>query len=139
MRTVHICEKCGKQFDDFNAAYDCEASHKGFGLEFELELERRMKWSPESVLPEIAYFASTPVSKFTKDTVARDGGDEGFVFGIYELKRCLTEKEVLKIYAEHDKRVAEEQAAFEAYVRQETENARIRREVAEENERSNEE
>lgn len=139
MRTVHICEKCGKEFFHVADAFECEESHKGFGFEFDVELEKRYKWGELDVLPEVAVLASTPIRMCSTANEVPKEGEEGFAFGLYELRRYLTPAEVKKIYAEHDERIEKDRAAFEAYVRQEAENARIIREVAEENERSNEE
>ena len=52
MLHVYICEKCGKQFEDENAAYECEYGHlREFHYEMDTELKKRWIYNPGEHAP----------------------------------------------------------------------------------------
>ncbi len=53
MKQFYVCEKCGQQFEDFDAAYACENGHlKEFHFEMEVELRKRWAFNPGDHAPK---------------------------------------------------------------------------------------
>lgn len=106
MKYLYVCEKCGKQYEDYTAAQKCEETHlriDNFYHEYDTEMEQFAKWDEGGVMPRCAVFA-TPVER-------KEGDDEdypGCYFGLYELKRLLTPSEVKKIVVAREARKKKE-------------------------------
>ena len=119
MKYLYMCEKCGKQFEDFNAAHSCEESHLRINNcypEYDTEMAKFAAWKNGDVMPYKAVFA-TPV-------VHKEGDDEeslGCYFGLYEFKRFLRPDEIKKIADEHEARKEQERQWQEEWERKKKE------------------
>ena len=123
MKEIYVCEKCGAQFDDFNAAYKCEDSHlllENVWSDVQPELNKRAVWANGDAAP-------ASIVMFT-ERYNRDTGNYDRVFYTYKRGKALTDKEVAEINAERDARKAREEADREAW-RKEMEAKKAREEA----------
>lgn len=114
MKTVYVCEKCGANYDNYDAAYQCEESHLDLyvGSDYAPELRGKSVWKNSSVLPTSCVLPS--MEKYVEDP---DTGEWHYVtvFGVYELKRLLKDDEVAKIENEHEMRKQKEHEEYERW------------------------
>ena len=98
MKSMYQCEKCGKLFDSWNGANDCEDSH--LDLDFNSmwnELRDRTKYAEGGVLPSEFVVRAEYNQKFVNGEYVDPS--ELPVYGLYVLKRVLSNTESVKLNA----------------------------------------
>ena len=114
MKTVYVCEKCGANYDNYDAAYNCENRHADIAIssEYNTELRNRSVWKNGERLPRTCILPTLEI--YDKDP---DTGEYRYVtlFGIYELKRALKAEEVDKIKEESSIRREKEEADYKRW------------------------
>lgn len=116
MKYMYVCEKCGKQFDDYSAAQACEESHLMIDNcyhKYSQEMAKLSVWGKGDRMPRQAVFA-TPIDYNNGDN--EDDGD--CFFGVYEFKRLLCHEEVQQIVTDHKVRMEKENRLIEEFERE---------------------
>ena len=111
MKTVYVCEKCGANHDNYDAAYKCEESHANIyiGGDYASEVKDKSVWKNGDVLQRTCVLPSE--EKYMEDP---DTGEYRYVtfFGVYELKRMLKDDEVNRIEDLHELRKQKEEEDY---------------------------
>lgn len=103
MKQFYMCEKCGAQFDDYEAAYACENGHIDdlTCREYAPELQKRYVYKPGERAPGEVVFCS-----YEWDN---DQHDYTYDFWRYKLVGRVTKKEVAAIEEEREERRVKEE------------------------------
>lgn len=122
MKSLYVCEKCGKSYEDYDQAYACENSHVDVNPSQEIP-DMNPEWKPGEIMPgkvtlESAGIWNQEISKYET------------VFGIYKLVRLCNPDENAQILANRKVRQEEQEAEWEKW-RQEREAKKREAEKAE--------
>ena len=122
MKSLYVCEKCGKSYEDYDQAYECENSHAGVNSSQEIP-DMNPEWKPGEIMPgkvtlESESIWNKEISKYKT------------VFGIYELVRLCNPTEIAEILEQRKVRQEEQEAEWEKW-RQEREAKKREAEKAE--------
>ncbi len=107
MKYLYVCEKCGKQFGDFELAKQCEESHLDIDAsfhEFQHEMDVYKKWAEGGLMPTEIVLAT----QCENGTPIDDDDYPTCHFGVYQFTRNLKESEIRKIVFGFKKRKEEE-------------------------------
>ena len=106
MKQVYICEKCGQEFDNWDAAYECENGHiTSFSPELEPEIAKRLIYAQGNRAPNEMILTELEET-WNPET---DTCEKRFTLYQYRLVRRVPESQKAEILAEYEKRRAEEQ------------------------------
>jgi hypothetical protein len=109
MKQIYVCEKCGKQFDDYSEAMRCENSHAGLKhIGWEEEITKRQTWANGDRMPSKAILESD--ERWNNETEK----SESF-YGEYKLVKILTGKELEEILKEREERIERERIERERW------------------------
>ena len=128
MKQIYICEKCGKQFEEYEDCYHCETTHiTSFSSALEPETEKRLKYKPGCAAPTELILPTDHYDLLQDRTVIDP------ILWRYKLVGPVPEQEAAEIIAERDQRKAEEaQWMADYYARKEREKAEQEKEAEEE-------
>ena len=85
MKSLYVCEKCGRQFTDYDEAYACENSHISISNNLESQF-MNPSWKPGDIMPREITLQSCDVY---------DESQEKYVtrYAVYTLKKMLSKEE----------------------------------------------
>ena len=84
MKQIYVCEKCGRQYDNYDDAYACEYSHINIAYSQE-SIYVNPSWKPGDIMPREITLQSTDVWNENGEYVTK--------YGVYTLKKMLSEQE----------------------------------------------
>ena len=116
MKQVYICEKCGQEFESWDECYACENGHiMSFGNKLEPETQKRLKYKPGCAAP-------TKIIMATEHYDSEQGSFEpDSKLWVYKLVGPAQEQETAEIFADYEKRKADEAAWYADYQRRKAE------------------
>ncbi len=112
MKYLYQCERCGRTFENYDEAKECEKSHLDMYVgyhEFGSEMAQFTKWNEGDTLPrELVLATEVPRGHESDEEPACD-------FGVYEFKRRLRQSELELVKSEHAARNAKEREWYEKF------------------------
>ena len=106
MKHVYICEKCGKQFNDYDEAYACEEGHlREFDNTMEPEMKTRMVFAPGEHAPKQIVLTERE-SKWDEE---KQEYVEQFTFYTYKYVNTLADSAAATILDEYRQRREKEE------------------------------
>lgn len=128
MKTMYICDKCGKEFESWDECYACENSHiTSFSYLLDEEVQKRLRYNPgcpaptELIMPEQKDVYNEATQQY----------DTTFTFWTHKLVGRVSKKEADAINAEYQERKVKEDAYWAEYrAKREAEKAAKEQETA---------
>ena len=112
MKHVYICEKCGKEYDNWDEAYTCEENHiSSFGSGLELEIAKHLQYKPGCRAPSYMILTERK-DRWNTETNEQE---TSFILWKYKLVAELPEQETAEILKEYEENQAAQKKWWEDY------------------------
>ena len=107
MKSIYVCEKCGKQFEEYDEAYVCENSHINVGNNLETQF-MNPSWKPGDIMPREITLQSLDFY---------DNDQEKYVsrYAVYTIKKLLSKEECEAIDKKREEYYEEQQRVWEEW------------------------
>lgn len=113
MKMYYQCEKCGAQYDNYDAAYACENKHYMLNLnDMAEELDEYIEYNKGQELPNSFVAASEDISEWNEET---QEFDHRRILAEYKLVRIIPKREAAPILAKYTERKEREQREWQEY------------------------
>lgn len=114
MKQIYVCEKCGAQYDNYDAAYKCENEHYFLRTEdFYPEICEHSKYAIGEKLPTRVFLPSIEISEYDEDA---GEWKYSYLWGEYKLVKQLPEKDCEKFIQAKTEREEKSRREWEEYM-----------------------